>query len=60
LREYFELMFLMKKYYNWSVEEQENMVPFERMIYVTLANSDLQEQVKERQKNLTKMGYQFE
>lgn len=50
----------MKKYYNWSVEEQENMVPFERMIYVTLANSDLQEQVKERQKNLTKMGYQFE
>ncbi len=49
MSDYFEVMFLLSKIYNWSIAEQENMVPWERNIYVALAFKDINEEVKRKE-----------
>jgi len=43
-------MFSMVHHYNYSIDELENLIPFERDIYIGMLK-DFIEQEKERQKN---------
>jgi hypothetical protein len=46
----YQLNFALMHHHNYSLSELENMIPFERDIYVTFLKSHLEEQ-EERQKN---------
>jgi len=46
----YQLNFALMQHHNYSLSELENMIPFERDIYVTFLKSHLEEQ-EERQKN---------
>jgi hypothetical protein len=42
----------MKQHHNWSVQEIENMMPWEREVYVTLLKNYIEEEnQKMKQKN---------
>ena len=45
--------FALKQYHGWSITELEDMIPFERDIYVSLLNSHLE---KERQQQEQQQG----
>ena len=52
LENYFRLNFAMMQYHKYSLTEIENMVPWERDIYVGLLQSHLEEEkLKENQQN---------
>jgi len=44
LESYFKLNFAMMQYHKYSLTEIENMMPFERDIYVALLQQDLEEE----------------
>ncbi len=46
----YQLNFALMQHHNYSLTELENMIPFERDIYVTFLKNFLEEQ-EERQKN---------
>lgn len=46
----YQLNFAMMQYHNYSLSELDNMLPWEREIYVTLLKNHLDE-VEEQQKN---------
>ena len=52
LENYFRLNFAMMQYHKYSLTEIENMMPWERDIYVGLLQSHLEEErLKENQRN---------
>ena len=52
LESYFRLNFALMQYHKYSLTELENMMPWERDIYVGLLQAHLEEeQLKQRQKN---------
>ena len=52
LENYFRLNFALMQYHKYSLTEIENMMPWERDIYVGLLQQHLEEeQLKQRQKN---------
>jgi|TARA_A100001391_G_scaffold64218_1_gene40159 hypothetical protein len=52
LENYFRLNFAMMQYHKYSLTEIENMMPWERDIYVGLLQSHLEEEkLKENQQN---------
>jgi len=52
LENYFRLNFAMMQYHKYSLTEIENMIPWERDIYVGLLQSHLEEErLKEQQRN---------
>ena len=52
LENYFRLNFAMMQYHKYSLTEIENMIPWERDIYVGLLQAHLEEEkLKENQRN---------
>ena len=52
LENYFRLNFAMMQYHKYSLTEIENMIPWERDIYVGLLQAHLEEErLKEQQRN---------
>ena len=52
LENYFRLNFAMMQYHKYSLTDIENMMPWERDIYVGLLQSHLEEErLKEQQRN---------
>jgi hypothetical protein len=52
LENYFRLNFALMQYHKYSLTEIENMMPWERDIYVGLLQQHLEEeQLKQRQQN---------
>jgi len=41
---YYQLVFNLKQQHNWSIDEIENMIPWEREIYVTLLKQYIEEE----------------
>lgn len=50
---FYQINFGMMQYHKYSLEELENMIPFEREIYVTMLMNYLEEE-KERLKERSK------
>lgn len=46
---YYQLNFAMKQIHNWGLDEIDQLIPFERDIYVNLLTEHLEKQ-KEQQK----------
>jgi hypothetical protein len=44
MENYFRLNFSLLQYHKWSLTEIENMIPFERDIYVILLKQHLEEE----------------
>lgn len=44
LSNHFRLTFAMKQHHHWSIEEMDQLVPWERDIYVTLLEQHIKEQ----------------
>ena len=53
LENYFKLNFALMQYHKYSLTEIENMMPFERDIYVTLLNNHLEEEIEKQQQNVS-------
>ena len=52
LENYFRLNFAMMQYHKYSLTEIENMMPWDRDVYVGLLQSHLEEErLKEQQRN---------
>lgn len=51
LQNYYGIIFAMVQHHKYSITEIENMIPFERDIYVEMLTSYLQEVEKSKQKN---------
>jgi hypothetical protein len=55
LESYFRINFALIQYHKWSLTEIENMMPFERDIYVILLKNHLDEE-EEKSKNRSQQG----
>ena len=44
LLNYYQLIFNLKQHHNWSIDEIENMIPWEREIYVTMLKQYIEEE----------------
>ena len=44
LANYYQLIFNLKQHHNWSIDEIENMIPWEREIYVTMLKQYIEEE----------------
>jgi hypothetical protein len=51
LQNYYAIIFAMVQHHKYSITEIENMIPFERDIYVEMLTNYLQEVEKSKQKN---------
>ena len=53
MENYYRSNFIMKKpdYGNFSLDELDNMIPFEKEIYMIFLNQELEEKKREMQKN---------
>jgi len=51
LENYFKLNFALMQYHKYSLTEIENMMPWERDIYVTLLQNHLEEEKLRNQQN---------
>ena len=51
LQNYYAIIFAMVQHHKYSITEIENMIPFERDIYVEMLTNYLQELEKAKQKN---------
>jgi hypothetical protein len=51
LRVYFELNFSLMQYHKYSLTEIENMIPWERDVYVSMLESHLEEEKLKQQQN---------
>jgi len=47
----------MIQHHKWSLTELDNMIPFERQIYVDLLLDFLEEQKEQQEKQQTQRGY---
>jgi hypothetical protein len=56
LENYYRLNFALIQYHKWSLTEIENLLPWERDVYVELLKQHLEE---EKQKQQTQNGGQF-
>jgi len=45
---YYKLNFQLSQHHKFSIEELENMIPWEREVYVTLLNQHLEELAEKR------------
>lgn len=55
LENYFKLNFALLQYHKWSLSEVENMIPWERDIYIILLKNHLDEEelkAKQRAQNV--------
>lgn len=50
LMSYYKLNFSLAQFHKWSIEEIENLIPFEREIYVIMLNQHIEEE-EQKQKN---------
>ena len=50
LENYYKTNFSMAQHHKWSLEELEDMVPYERQIYVELLKEYLEKLKEEREK----------
>ena len=51
LENYFRLNFALMQYHKWSLSEIENLIPWERDIYVELLKQHLEEEKLKQQQN---------
>ena len=51
LHDYYKLNFSLIQHHNWSLNELENMLPWEREIYVGLLVNHLEEEKEFAEKN---------
>jgi len=51
LESYFKLNFSLMQYHKYSLTEIENMIPWERDIYVTLLQQHIEEENAKQQSN---------
>lgn len=51
LENYYQLNFSLMQYHKYSLTEIENMIPWERDIYVTLLKNHLEEEKMKQQQN---------
>ena len=52
LESYYRLNFAVKQFHKWSISEMENMIPFEREIYLGLLEQHIEEEnLKNQQLN---------
>lgn len=51
LENYFRLNFALLQYHKWNISEVENMMPWERDIYVELLKQHLEEEKLKQQAN---------
>lgn len=51
LENYFRLNFALIQYHKWSLSEIENLLPWERDIYVELLKQHLEEEKLKQQQN---------
>jgi hypothetical protein len=51
LENYFKLNFSLMQYHKYSLTEIENMMPFERDIYVALLKNHIEEEKLKQQQN---------
>lgn len=51
LENYYQLNFSLMQYHKYSLTEIENMMPWERDIYVTLLKNHLEEEKMKQQQN---------
>ena len=51
LEGYFKLNFALMQYHKYSLTEVENMIPWERDIYVTLLQQHLEEEEERSKRN---------
>ena len=51
LENYFRLNFALMQYHKWSLSEIENLLPWERHIYVELLKQHLEEEKLKQQQN---------
>ncbi len=49
LMSYYKLIFSLAQFHKWSVTEIENLIPYEREVYVVMLNQHIEEEEK-RQK----------
>ena len=50
LMNYFQTNFLMMQHFNYSLTELEEMLPWEREVYLMLLNDHLEEKAREEQR----------
>jgi hypothetical protein len=55
LREYYRLLFAFVQHHKYSIEEIENLIPFEREIYATMLKQHLDKVQKEMDAQKAKM-----
>lgn len=53
-------MFKVKTLYDWDIDKQEDMVPWERVVYLLMIENDLKEKLEEKQRELNKLGIQWQ
>jgi len=46
---YYNMQFVLKEYHHYSVEEYENLVPFERDIIISLVNEKIENEKLQQQ-----------
>jgi|TARA_R100001530_G_C4192979_1_gene122684 hypothetical protein len=51
LESYYKLNFALMQYHKYSLTEIENMIPWERDVYVALLQQHLEEEEKKHQSN---------
>ena len=56
LEDYFKLNFALMQYHKYSLTEIENMMPWERDIYVGLLRQHLEEEEQKNKKQQSKYG----
>ena len=56
LESYFRLNFALMQYHKYSLTEIENMMPWERDIYVGLLRQHLEEEEQKQKQNQSKYG----
>jgi len=47
-------MFAMKQHHGWSIEELENLIPWEREIYVALLKQHIEEENEKMKQRMKK------
>jgi hypothetical protein len=53
LENYFRLNFSLMQYHKYSLTEIENMIPWERDVYVTLLQQHLEEEQSKQQQQMS-------
>lgn len=49
--EYYKIIFALTQFHKWSITEIENLLPYEREIYVTMLNNHIEEEEKKQKNN---------